>query len=76
MKLKNKNPIAHASANRVSKENFHHDFTKIITDNPPLHPPHHISIYLKNILVVLGVNEVIPRRLCTKLINLLGLRGE
>ncbi len=38
-------------------------------------PPWQVSIYIKSLLVQLGARGIIPRRLCTKLINLLRLRG-
>lgn len=73
MAHKNKSPLAHAGANRASKENTQYDFTKASHDKPP---PRHIKAYVKSVLVTLGANGILPRRLCTKLINFLGLRGE
>ena len=37
--------------------------------------PSQISIYIKSLLVQLGARGIIPRKVCTRLINLLGLRG-
>ena len=38
-------------------------------------PPRQVSICIKSLLVQLGARGIIPRRFCTKLINLLRLRG-
>lgn len=73
MGTQHKSPLARAGANRAYKGNVQQDFTKESNDLPSPHP---IAAYAKNILVQLGVNGILPRRLCTKIINLLGLRGE
>jgi hypothetical protein len=38
-------------------------------------PPWQVSVYIKILLVQLGARGIIPRKACTRLINLLGLRG-
>jgi hypothetical protein len=68
-----KSPGAHAGANRASKENAQRNFTRSQNNKPP---PLHIAAYVKNVLVQLGANGILPRRFCTKLINILGLRGK
>lgn len=73
MRNTEKSPLARTGADRASKKNAQYDSTKASSDTPP---PHHIGTYVKNVLVILGANGFLPRRLCTKLINILGLRGE
>lgn len=73
METTKKSPDAHAGANRASKENAQRNFTRSQNNKPP---PLHIAAYVKNVLVQLGANGILPRRFCTKLINILGLRGE
>lgn len=51
-----KSPIARAGAYRASKQNARRNFTKISKDKPP---PLHISAYIKNFLVQLGLNEIL-----------------
>lgn len=70
---KNQSPLALGGADRASKENAQHDSTKASNDKPP---QRHIKAYIKGFIVTLGANGILPRQLCTKLINLLGLRGE
>ena len=73
MRTQQKSPLARAGANRASKENTQRNFTRAGNTKPP---PPHIAAYVKNVLVQLGANGILPRRFCTKLINVLGLRGE
>lgn len=73
METTKKSPVAHAGADRASKESAQRNFTRLQDDKPP---PLHIAAYVKNVLVQLGANGILPRRFCTKLINILGLRGE
>lgn len=73
MEATRKSPSAHAGANRASKENAQRNFTRLQSNKPP---PQHVAAYVKNVLVQLGANGILPRRFCTKLINILGLRGE
>lgn len=56
MRTQQKSPLARAGANRASKENAQCNFTKIDKDKPP---PLHISAYIKNVLVRLGINGVL-----------------
>lgn len=71
--FKNKSPFTHGSVNRASKETAQHDSTKASKEKPP---PRHVTAYIKGFIVTLGANGILPRKFCTKLINVLGLRGE
>ncbi len=73
MRIQQKSPLARAGAYRASKKNAQCNFTKVSNNKPP---PLHVAVYLKNVLVQLGANRILPHRFCTKLINVLGLRGE
>jgi len=55
------------------REKFYKQNDNGFSNSEPL--PWQISIYIKSLLVQLGARGIIPRRLCTRLINLLGLRG-
>lgn len=69
----NKSPLAPTSAKGSIAKNSQQDFTKAPSSPPS---PRRVLPLIKIVLVHLGANEFIPKRLCTALINLLRLQGE